>query len=244
MPAEDSQPFQVLLIDDDEKLGALMRDYLAPYGFETTIALGGEAGITVFQSRIFDAVLLDMMLPDIDGLEVLKRLRRDSPVPVIILSAQVEETVRIVSLEAGADDYVPKTFSPRELLARLRAVIRRTRGTARGESGEGERESVSVRGLVLDNISMEARLDGRLLDLTPLEFRMLFGMAAHPGRVFSRENLLSMVADRDFSSFDRSVDMHISSLRRKLGDDPHCPSYIKTVRGTGYLLMRQGKDGD
>jgi DNA-binding response OmpR family regulator len=244
MPADEKRRRQVLFIDDDEKLCALMRDYLEPYGFDLTVAPTGEAGLQAALTTPFDAVLLDMMLPDIDGLEVLRRLRQESGLPVVILSAQAEEMVRIVSLEMGADDYVPKTFSPRELLARLRAVIRRSQanvGAGQEENGKG---SLTVRSLVMDPSSMEARLDGRLLDLTALEFRMLHCMAAHPGRVFSRESLLEMAVGRDFCSFDRSIDMHISSLRRKLGDDPRCPTYIKTVRGMGYTLMKHGGTED
>lgn len=240
MPAGEKQRQRVLFIDDDEKLGGLMRDYLEPYGFDLSVAPTGEAGLAAASREPFDAVLLDMMLPDIDGLEVLRRLRQESGLPVVILSAQSDETVRIVGLEMGADDYVPKTFSPRELLARLRAVIRRTQGTTGADSAEGAPEALVVRGLIIDPVSMEARLDGRPLDLTALEFRMLQCLAAHPGRVFNRESLLESVAGRDFSSFDRSIDMHISSIRRKLGDDPRCPAYIKTVRGMGYTLLKHG----
>jgi DNA-binding response OmpR family regulator len=216
-----------------------MRDYLEPHGFDLTVARDGGQGLAAAMAASFDAVLLDMMLPDMDGLEVLKHVRQHSGMPVVILSAHNEETDRIVGLEMGADDYVPKTFSPRELLARLRAVIRRSQAGTGPDKPDGSGESVVVGGLAIDSRSMEARLDGKLLDLTAIEFRLLFGMASQPGRMFSRERLLELAAGRDFNSFDRSIDMHISSLRRKLGDDPRYPSYLKTVRGMGYTLLKQ-----
>jgi DNA-binding response OmpR family regulator len=240
MSAETRKRHSVLLIDDDEKLCALMGDYLEPHGFDLTLAGDGESGLAAALSAHFDAVLLDMMLPGMDGLEVLKRLRQECSVPVVILSAQNEEADRIVGLEMGADDYVPKNFSPRELLARLRAVIRRAQAEAGEEHGLGDTPAITIGPLVMDTRSMEARLNGRLLDLTALEFRLLYGMASQPGRVFSREQLLDLAAGRDFTSFDRSIDMHISSLRRKLGDDPRVPIYIKTMRGLGYIFLKPG----
>ena len=206
-----------LLVDDDAKLCGLLRDYLEGFGFSLDVAEDASSGLEKAVANEYDVILLDMMLPDMDGLDVLRRLREIGSTPIVIFSAQDEEASRIVGLEMGADDYVPKAFSPRELLARVRAVLRRAQPV------QAERK--------------EPEEDGVPMDLTALEFRILFGMAAHPGRVFTRENLLELAVGREFSRYDRSVDMHISTLRRKLGDDPHNPAYLKTIRGMGYTLL-------
>ena len=206
-----------LLVDDDAKLCGLLRDYLEGFGFSLAVAEDASSGLEKAVANEYDVILLDMMLPDMDGLDVLRRLREIGSTPIVIFSAQDEEASRIVGLEMGADDYVPKAFSPRELLARVRAVLRRAQPV------QAERK--------------EPEEDGVPMDLTALEFRILFGMAAHPGRVFTRENLLELAVGREFSRYDRSVDMHISTLRRKLGDDPHNPAYLKTIRGMGYTLL-------
>ena len=206
-----------LLVDDDAKLCGLLRDYLEGLGFSLDVAEDASSGLEKAVANEYDVILLDMMLPDMDGLDVLRRLREIGSTPIVIFSAQDEEASRIVGLEMGADDYVPKAFSPRELLARVRAVLRRAQPV------QAERK--------------EPEEDGVPMDLTALEFRILFGMAAHPGRVFTRENLLELAVGREFSRYDRSVDMHISTLRRKLGDDPHNPAYLKTIRGMGYTLL-------
>ena len=206
-----------LLVDDDAKLCGLLRDYLEGFGFSLDVAEDASSGLEKAVANEYDVILLDMMLPDMDGLDVLRRLREIGSTPIVIFSAQDEEASRIVGLGMGADDYVPKAFSPRELLARVRAVLRRAQPV------QAERK--------------EPEEDGVPMDLTALEFRILFGMAAHPGRVFTRENLLELAVGREFSRYDRSVDMHISTLRRKLGDDPHNPAYLKTIRGMGYTLL-------
>ena len=206
-----------LLVDDDAKLCGLLRDYLEGFGFSLDVAEDASSGLEKAVANEYDVILLDMMLPDMDGLDVLRRLREIGSTPIVIFSAQDEEASRIVGLEMGADDYVPKAFSPRELLARVRAVLRRAQPV------QAERK--------------EPEEDGVPMDLTALEFRILFGMAAHPGRVFTRENLLELAVGCEFSRYDRSVDMHISTLRRKLGDDPHNPAYLKTIRGMGYTLL-------
>ncbi|MEG2172995.1 MAG: response regulator transcription factor [Desulfovibrionaceae bacterium] len=223
----------VLLIDDDEKICALLRDYLEPFGFHLHLAHTGHEGLDAFTKSHFDLVLLDMMLPDIDGLSVLRELQREHKVPVVILSAQDEELSRILGLEMGADDYVPKTFSPRELLARLRAVLRRTPQS----SEPSVNTAISVGGLHMDQQTFTTTLDQRILELTLLEFRLLYTLAEHPGRVYSRDQLLELLG-RESSRFDRSVDMHISSLRRKLGDDPQNPRHLRTVRGAGYCFTK------
>ena len=228
--------YRILVVDDDRKLCALVRDYLAAYGMECECVYDGSTGLARASEGCFDAVLLDMMLPGLDGLAVLKQLRsRNEHVPVVIISAQTDVSDRIIGLELGADDYVPKTFSPRELLARLRAVMRRTRpSTAEPE----EEHSLSIRGLVMNNDGMEARLEGRNLELGTMEFRLLYLLASHPGHVFTRESLLEGIAGRWYDGFDRSIDMHISSLRRKLGDSPRSSRWIRTVRGNGYMFVK------
>ena len=181
------------------------------------------------------------MMPEMDGLEVLRRLRATSTVPVLMLTGLGEEADRIVGLEMGADDYLPKTFSTRELLARLRAVIRRSRVTAaRSVSADKTTDEapVVVSGLRIEPSSRNATLDGVPLSLTAVEFDLLLALARTPGRVKSREQLLLEVADRDFEAFDRSIDVHISSLRRKLGDDAKSPRWVQTVRSVGYRLMK------
>lgn len=225
-------PIRALLIEDDLKYANLLKDYLEPFGFSLELAENAAAGLAKISDG-HDIVLLDMMLPDGNGLDILRDIRQSTTTPVVILSAQNEEANRIVGLEMGADDYVPKAFSPRELLARLRAVLRRTTPT----SSDHGSEQVNVAGLFMDRGTMTARIRGNNLELTVMEFRILFRMAGHPGRVFTREHLLELAGGRELSPYDRSVDMHISSLRRKLCDDPHHPAYLKTVRGLGYTFI-------
>lgn len=230
----------ILLIDDDEKLCALMRDYLSPQDMEVSIALKGADGLRLAREEHCDLILLDLMLPDMNGLEILRELRRTSSVPIIILSAQDSEADRVAGLEMGSDDYISKPFSPRELLARLRAVLRRIPQTAQGDRTTSSSDGhLTLRGLEVDLDSMEASLDGRLIPLTSYEFRILAEMMKHPGHVFTREYLMDCVAERDLGAFDRSIDMHISSIRRKLGDSPRFPRYLKTIRGTGYILLKK-----
>lgn len=229
---------RALLIEDDIKYAKLLKDYLEPFGFSLDIAENAATGLAKVAEG-YDTVLLDMMLPDGNGLDVLQEIRRNTTTPVVILSAQNEEANRIVGLEMGADDYVPKTFSPRELLARLRAVLRR----AAPAGGEQNGDQLNVGGLFMDRATMTARIKGRTLELTVMEFRILFRMAGHPGRVFTREHLLELSVGRELSPYDRSVDMHISSLRRKLCDDPHHPAYLKTVRGLGYTFINPHDPG-
>lgn len=224
----------ILMIDDDKNLCVLIRDYLAPYGMEVSYAVNGQEGLDRALREQFDAVLLDMMLPGMDGLAVLRRLHADRPcLPVVIISAQTDVSDRIVGLEMGADDYVPKTFAPRELLARLRAVLRRAR-----LSREEDVEKLNIHGVTLDVSRMEAFRDGEPLHLGTIEFKLLSVLMSQPGRVFSREQLMDAISGREYDGLDRSVDMHISSLRRKLGDSPREPSFVRTVRGSGYMFMK------
>jgi DNA-binding response OmpR family regulator len=228
---------RLLLVDDDVKLCRLVKDYLEPLGYDVALAHSGPEGLRKAAEGEYDAVLLDVMLPGIDGFEVLKRLRARSNVPVLMLTARGEPPDRIAGLELGADDYLPKTFSTRELLARLRAVVRRSVVTA-AQAQEALQSPITVGGLVLDPGTRSASLGARPLSLTPVEFDLLVSLARACGSVKSREQLLLEVAERDFEAFDRSIDVHISSLRRKLGDDPKSPRFIHTVRSAGYMMTK------
>ena len=237
----DAQRTCVLVVDDDKKLCRLIKDYLDPLGYDVTTANSGKEGLEKALSGNFDAIILDIMMPEMDGLEVLRRLRAVSNVPVLMLTGLGEESDRIVGLEIGADDYLPKTFSTRELLARLRAVIRRSRITAAKALPPDTRiddASVVVGDLRIEPSLRSATLGVVPLSLTAVEFDLLLALARTPGRVKSREQLLLEVADRDFEAFDRSIDVHISSIRRKLGDDAKSPRWVQTVRSVGYRLVK------
>ena len=217
-----------------------MNDYLELNSISLTCAHDGQSGLDILDRRAFDLILLDMFLPDINGLDVLRRIRRKQSPPVVMLSAHNEETDRIIALEIGADDYVPKAFSSRELLARIRAVLRRCapeQESAPPEKTDG-RDILRVRDLTVNNHTKEAFLHGEPLNLTVSEFQILFTLISEPGSVFSREDLLRITAERDFNKYDRSIDVHISSLRRKLREDTGSPQYIRTLRGVGYSLIR------
>lgn len=223
----------LLVVDDDRKLCGLIRDYLLPHGWRVEMRHNGVEGLEAARGGTYEAVLLDVMMPGMDGFEVLRELRKTSAVPVLMLTAMGEEADRIVGLELGADDYLPKTFSSRELLARLRAVTRRSPSQAGGAPVAAE---WVVGDLALDEERHEARLRGELIDLTALEFAILASLLKSKGRVKTREALLEEVSDRRFDVFDRSIDVHVSQLRRKLGDDAKQPRFIRTIRGVGYKL--------
>ena len=227
---------RLLVIDDDRKLCRLIGDYLRPMGYEVHAVHSGTEGVDrALEGGPWEAIILDLMLPGIDGYEALKRIRRQSETPVLMLTARGEEADRIVGLEMGADDYLPKTFSSRELLARLRAVTRRGARTA---PARDDREAdVLVGPLRVCPGSRTALLRDEPLGLTPVEFDLLCSLARAAGRVKTRERLLEEIRDRDYEVFDRSIDVHISALRRKLGDDPKSPHFIRTVRAAGYLLI-------
>jgi DNA-binding response OmpR family regulator len=223
---------RLLLIDDDARLAELLRGYLEPQGVTLVHAGGGQAGLGALAAGGFDAILLDVMMPGMDGLEVLRRLRERHPVPVIMLTARGDEADRVVGLELGADDYVAKPFSPRELLARVRAVVRRSQPAATGERLEAA-------GVAIDLGSREAWLEGKPLELTGLELDLLAALVRRAGRVVPRQALLALAGRSDATVGERTVDVHVSRLRKKLGDDDG--QRIKTVRGVGYVLA---KDGD
>jgi len=226
----------VLLVDDDVKLCRLIREYLEPLGYVVTAVHTGPDGLEAAANGQFSAVILDVMLPGMNGFDVLRNLRAKSNVPVLMLTGRGEEADRIVGLELGADDYLPKTFSTRELLARLRATIRRSSVfSAQAEAREPE---VVVGELRIDPEGHQAALGGQPLVLTAIEYDLLLSLAKAAGRVRTREQLLNEVADRNFDVFDRSIDVHISSLRKKLGDDSRSPRFIITVRSTGYMMRK------
>ena len=227
---------RVLVIDDDAELCQLLADYLTPMGFQVEMVHKGADGAERAIAEAWQAVILDVMMPDQDGFEVLRRIRAKSKVPVIMLTGRGDEVDRVVGLELGADDYLPKTFSSRELLARLRAVLRRSGWVAESTPNEPVREIV-VGPLRINPEAHTAVLDDVPLALTPAEFGLLLSLAKARGRVKTREQLIEEVADREWDVFDRAIDMHISMLRRKLGDDPKEPRFIKTVRGYGYQLL-------
>ena len=230
---ETPSQYRILIVDDDRKLAGLVRDYLSPLGFKVELRHNGVDGLAEASGSAYDAVILDVMMPDMDGITVLRELRKVSNVPVLMLTALGEEADRIVGLEIGADDYLPKTFSTRELLARLRAVIRRTRQPV-STSAPAEFVSGPLR---LCEETHTAVLDDQVLDLTALEFAILACLLKAKGRVKTREQLIDEVSDRKFDIFDRSIDVHVSSLRKKLGDDAKSPRFIRTIRAVGYVLQ-------
>jgi DNA-binding response OmpR family regulator len=236
MTAVTSTPLLVLLVEDDLRLASLTREYLEGHGIAVTHASDGRRGQDEALSGRYDAVLLDLMLPGKDGLDVCREIRARSDVPVIVLTARGEEADRVMGLELGADDYLAKPFSPRELLARIRAVVRR----AKGRAGP-PRDTVRVGGLVVDPAARRVTLDGEEIVLTGYEFALLHALARRAGRVLAREQLMELARGSAEESFDRSVDVHVSRLRQKLGDDPRRPRIIKTVRGAGYLLAGEGE---
>lgn len=238
---DNQEQIKILLIDDDLKLCRLIKDYLTPLGYQVTQAHSGPEGLARATGEEFDAVILDVMLPGMNGYEVLRQIRQQSATPVLMLTAMGDEADRIAGLEMGADDYLPKTFSTRELLARLRAVTRRSRLNQSVAAPEAP-EEIAVQDLRLEPASRKAWLGEQSLTLTPVEYDLLLYLARAADRVVSREQLLNEIADRNYEVFDRSIDVHISSLRRKLGDEARNPRYIKTVRSAGYMMIRQVGD--
>ncbi|HEV8325560.1 MAG TPA: response regulator transcription factor [Myxococcota bacterium] len=223
--------FRVLLVDDDARLHELLQSYLGQNGVQLARAKDGREGLAALEAGGFDAVLLDVMMPGMDGLEVCKRIRARSKIPVIMLTAKGDETDRVVGLEIGADDYVPKPFSPRELLARLRAVLRRA-------SPDAVAEQVNVGDIAIDVPARAVKLAGADVELTGVEFDILLALVRRAGRVVPRDALLAEAGRGDVVVGERTVDVHISHLRQKLGDDSRVPRLIKTVRGVGYTLAK------
>lgn len=221
----------VLYVEDDERLASLTARYLESHGVKVTIVPNGLDAVPEALRVRPDVILLDLMLPGIDGLEVCRRLRARLDTPVIIVTAHGEEPDRVVGLEGGADDYLVKPFSSRELLARIRAQARR----ARGRAGPPDK-AIAVGELRIEPQSMQVTLAGRAIGLTTYEFTLLRALAERAGQVLTRDQLMDLVRGSTEESFDRSIDVHISHLRQKLGDDPRSPRLLKTVRGVGYML--------
>jgi two-component system, OmpR family, response regulator len=224
-------PLRVLMIEDDRRLADLTSRYLASHNVEATIVADGVEGQAEAGRHSYDCVILDLMLPGRDGIDVCRGLRQRLDVPIIMVSARTEEVDRVLGLEVGADDYLTKPFSAPELLARIRAAVRRARGLV----GPGN-AVIDLGRLVLDPSRLAVTLDTRVVEVTSYEFAVLKALAERPGRVLSREQLLDLAKGSAELSFDRSIDVHISRLRAKLGDDARHPRLLKTIRGAGYLL--------
>ena len=223
---------RILIVDDEPEIVRLVVDYLSAAGFTTVTARNGNEALMRAQQEPMDLVVLDLGLPGVDGLDVTRSLRRSSDVPIIMLTARDDETDKLVGLELGADDYVTKPFSPRELVARVRAVLRR-------RAGAGQSDAINVGDLSLDIPRMRATRDGRGIDLTATEFALLEALARQPGRVFTRSQLLDAIHGVAFESYERAIDAHVKNIRRKLEPDPHSPRYVLTVYGVGYRLADQ-----
>ena len=222
---------RILLIEDDARLAGMVRDYLGEAGFDVTVAGTGNAGLALQKAHPFDAVILDLMLPDIDGLEVCRTLRATDRVPILMLTAKGDPMDRVVGLELGADDYLPKPFEPRELQARLRAILRRGKAT-------GPADILRFGLLEIDTRAMTARIDGRPCTLTAHQFKLLEIMARAAGRVLSRDYLMDQLKGGNREPFDRSIDVHISRIRAEIETDPKHPRRVITVRGAGYVFAR------
>jgi len=224
---------EILLIDDDVELCQMLNDYLSRFGFRVTTLHRGDAGLKMALERPWSLVLLDVMLPGLDGFEVLRRIRASSQVSVLLLTARGDDVDRIVGLEIGADDYLPKPFNPRELLARMRAILRRS---STGAEARVEQTVLKVETLELNRSARQVTLAGQRVDLTDVEFALLEALMGSPGKVVAREEISEGVLGRKFHPFDRSLDMHVSRLRRKLSDKGADEDLVKTIRGTGYQL--------
>ena len=221
---------KVLIIDDDEELCELVSEYLSVEGFETAVVHDGASGLDEMRSGKYDLAILDVMMPKMNGFEVLKNLRTDSALPVLMLTARGDDMERIVGLESGADDYLPKPFNPRELVARLRAILRRAQG-----DGNERGEKILVDDIEISEAARTAKLAGEEVVLTSVEFDLLKHLLLEAGKVIKKEDLSLRVLDRELSPYDRSLDMHISNLRKKLGNRADGSERIKTVRSVGYI---------
>ena len=222
---------RILLIEDDKRLAEMVKNYLGEFGFSVTAAHSGSAGIALYRRESFDALILDLMLPDMDGLDVCRQIRADEQARILMLTARGDAMDRVVGLEMGADDYLAKPFEPRELLARLRSILRRAKGDSKPEMLRFGRLDIDVGARV-------ARLDGEPRALTSYQFALLLGLARHAGRVMSREALMDIVKNERLEPFDRSIDVHVSRIRAAIEDDAKHPRRIITVRGVGYVFAK------
>jgi two-component system, OmpR family, response regulator CpxR len=228
---------RVLVIDDDVGLCELVKEYLEPEGYDVEAAHNGERGIERALSNDHALVILDVMLPGINGFDVLRRIRAKSRIPVLMLTARGDDVDRIVGLEIGADDYLSKPFNPRELVARIRAVLRRTQP---GELAPGARETLAVGDIEMDTATRTVRRSGEMIELTVVEYDLLEKLLRSAGQIAKREELVKEVLGRELSPFDRSIDMHVSNLRKKLGHTLNGIERIKTIRGVGYIYAASG----
>lgn len=222
---------RILLIEDDTRLAEMVRDYLDGAGFRVTRAPNGTAGLTMHAREVFDAIVLDLMLPDMDGLSVCSQIRARAATPILMLTARGDAMDRVVGLEMGADDYLPKPFEPRELLARLKAILRRSKVDRKSEVLRFGR-------LEVDRDAREVRLDGEARPLTSYQFDVLLVLAEHAGRVMSRDVLMDLLKAQPLEAFDRSIDVHISRIRAAIEDDAKKPRRVITVRGAGYVFAK------
>ena len=222
----------ILVVDDERKIVTVLKGYLEQAGFRVVTAGDGQAALTTFRHAKPDLVVLDLMLPGIDGLDVCRTLRRESSVPIIMLTARAEEADRLIGLELGADDYVVKPFSPREVVLRVRAILRRVEGEVAAS------EVLQAGGITLDLAAHQATVASRPVELTPTEFELLAVLVRSPGRTFSRAQLLQQIQDTPLEGFDRTVDVHIRNIRAKIEPDPKNPRTILTVYGVGYKLVK------
>lgn len=226
---------RVLLVDDDTRLSTMVASYLSGHGFAVETRSDGATGLQAALGGRYDAILLDVMLPDSDGFELCRKIRAGSDVPILMLTARGDDTDRIVGLEIGADDYLPKPFNPRELVARMRAVLRRVRPAAPADV-------MRVGNLEIDRGARAVRKDGSPIELTAHQFDLLLALAERPGRVLTRSQLMQLVRGEELDAFDRSIDVHISRIRAQIEDDPKHPKRILTMRGAGYLFVAKPED--
>jgi DNA-binding response OmpR family regulator len=223
---------RILLIEDDARLAEMIRDYLGQAGYRVERVEDGARGLALQAREAFDAIVLDLMLPDMNGLDVCRAIRARAAVPILMLTARGDAMDRVIGLEVGADDYLPKPFEPRELLARLRAILRRSKNT-------GKSDVLQFGRLEIDRGAREVRLDGEVKPLTGHQFRLLSTLAEHAGRIMSREALMDHLRAEPLEAFDRSIDVHISRIRAAFEDDAKKPRRVITVRGTGYVFAKQ-----
>ena len=228
---------KVLIVDDDDKLRKLLKEYLEGYGYQVRTLSDGSNILQKLQEDSSDIVILDVMMPKKNGLEVLQDIRRESKVPVIMLTAKGEDADRIVGLEMGADDYLPKPFNPRELLARIKAVMRRIAPDEEPEAEGDEDLRIRAGSLVLNKARQTVLVEGLEVELSTTEFKILKALMERPNTILSRDQLMTLARGRDFMAFDRSIDVHISKLRAKVEIDPGSPKRIKTIWGTGYMFV-------
>ncbi len=227
---------KILVVDDDKELVDFLKDYLEKDGYSVTGSYDGKEALQLFRKREFDLVVLDLMLPEMDGYKVCKRMRRDSDVPIVMLTAKTADEEKIKGLDLGADDYVTKPFNPGELLARIRASLRRV-------EDEDQPKELTYGDLTVNFARKEVLLDNEPVDITPTEFKILAALVKEPDKVFSRTQLIHAALGYGYESFERTIDVHIKHLRDKIEPDPQNPSYIKTVFGMGYKFDSRGKGG-